>query len=89
MSGGRSSFDNMQATIAIMPKAEILDPQSRAITDTLERLGFRVGSLRQGKRITLTLDETDPERARNTIERMCKTLLVNELIEEYHIEIHG
>ena len=79
----------MQATIAIMPKAEILDPQSRATTDTLERLGFRVANLRQGKRITITLNETDPEQARDTIEKMCKTLLVNELIEEYHIEIHG
>lgn len=46
----------MQATIAIMPKAEILDPQSRATADTLERLGFRVANLRQGKRITITLD---------------------------------
>ncbi|MCY4034741.1 MAG: phosphoribosylformylglycinamidine synthase subunit PurS, partial [Hyphomicrobiales bacterium] len=85
----RNSFVNMQATIAIMPKAEILDPQSRATADTLKRLGFPAANLRQGKRITLTLDETDPEQARNTIEKMCKTLLVNELIEEYHIEIHG
>ncbi|MCY4053244.1 MAG: phosphoribosylformylglycinamidine synthase subunit PurS [Hyphomicrobiales bacterium] len=89
MSGARNSFVNMQATIAIMPKAEILDPQSRATADTLKRLGFPSANLRQGKRITLTLDETDPEQARNTIEKMCKTLLVNELIEEYHIEIHG
>ena len=79
----------MQATIAIMPKAEILDPQSRATADTLKRLGFRVANLRQGKRITITLNETDPGQARDTIEKMCKTLLVNELIEEYHIEIHG
>lgn len=77
----------MQATIAIMPKAEILDPQSRATTDALERLGFQVASLRQGKRITVKLNETNPEQARKTIEKMCKTLLVNELIEEYHIEI--
>ena len=80
----------MQAVIAIMPKREILDPQSRAIAAMLERLGFDdIASLRQGKRIVIELKGSDPQRARQRLEEMCATLLVNELIEEYQIELQG
>ena len=78
----------MQAVIAIMPKREILDPQSRAVAAMLERLGFQgVAGLRQGKRIVIELEENDPQRARQSLEDMCAALLVNELIEEYRIDL--
>ena len=78
----------MRAVIAIMPKREILDPQSRATADMLERLGFQgVTNLRQGKRVVIELEETDVGVARKQLEEMCATLLVNEIIEEYNIEM--
>ena len=78
----------MRAVIAIMPRREILDPQSRAVAAMLERLGFQgITGLRQGKRIVVELQESDPQRARQSLEEMCSALLVNELIEEYRIEL--
>jgi len=39
-----------------MPKPEILDPQGKAVTGALARLGFAGISVRQGKRFELELD---------------------------------
>lgn len=79
----------MKAVVAIMPKKEILDPQSRATTVMLERIGFKgIKHLRQGKRILIELEEPDSEKAHRIIEEMCTDLLVNDLIEEYRIEMH-
>ncbi|HKJ63311.1 MAG TPA: phosphoribosylformylglycinamidine synthase subunit PurS, partial [Hyphomicrobiales bacterium] len=35
------------------------------------------------------LAETDPERAKATLERMCKELLANPVIENYRYELEG
>ena len=43
-------------------------------------------NLRQGKYIEIELDEPDEKKAHNSIEDMCKKLLVNLIIEEYKIK---
>jgi phosphoribosylformylglycinamidine synthase len=43
--------------------------------------------VRQGKFIEVELDETDPARARAALERMCKELLANPVIENYRYEL--
>jgi phosphoribosylformylglycinamidine synthase subunit PurS len=77
----------MKARVYIMPKPGVLDPQGKAIGHALGSLGFAgVGEVRQGKVIDLELAETDPTRARATVEEMCKKLLANTVIESYRIE---
>jgi phosphoribosylformylglycinamidine synthase subunit PurS len=71
-----------------MLKAGVLDPQGKAIGNALAGLGFTgVGEVRQGKLIELDLSETDPVRAREQVEAMCKELLANPVIEDYAIDI--
>jgi phosphoribosylformylglycinamidine synthase len=71
-----------------MLKAGVLDPQGKAIGNALAGLGFTgIGEVRQGKLIELDLAETDPVRAREQVEAMCKELLANPVIEEYTIDI--
>lgn len=78
----------MKARIHITLKDGVLDPQGKAIGHALGNLGFAgVGEVRQGKYIEIELAETDPERARATVESMCKQLLANTVIENYAIEI--
>ncbi len=78
----------MKATVRIMLKQGVLDPQGKAIGHALSALGFSgVGEVRQGKLITLELDDTDPEAARERIREMCERLLANTVIEDYEIEI--
>ena len=78
----------MKARVHVRLKAGVLDPQGKAIGNALASLGFSgVGEVRQGKLIELDLAETDPVRARAEVERMCRELLANPVIEDYAIEI--
>jgi phosphoribosylformylglycinamidine synthase len=78
----------MKARIHVSLKQGVLDPQGRAIENTLGALGFTgVGEVRQGKLIEIDLAEDDPIRARAEVERMCTELLANPVIEDYAIEL--
>ena len=61
----------MKATVTVMLKPGVLDPQGKAIGHALNTLGFgNVGEVRAGKVIELELTEDDPERARAAAEQM-------------------
>lgn len=78
----------MKATVHVTLKNGVLDPQGKAIGHTLSSLGFDgVDDVRQGKFIELNLTETDPAKAREQIDAMCRKLLANTVIENYSIEI--
>jgi phosphoribosylformylglycinamidine synthase len=78
----------VKATVHVTLKPGVLDPQGKAVQNSLGALGFAgVSSVRQGKFVELVLDETDPERARASVEDMCRQLLANTVIENYAIRI--
>ena len=78
----------MKAKIFVTLKNGILDPQGRAIQQSLHTLGFStVGDVRMGKFIELDLNEPDTTSAENTIKSMCEKLLANTVIEDYRFEI--
>jgi phosphoribosylformylglycinamidine synthase subunit PurS len=78
----------MKALIKITLKNGVLDPQGRAIQTALGNLGIgNVNDVRQGKFIEVALTETDEAKARAAVERMCKELLANTVIENYSYEL--
>ncbi len=78
----------MKAKIRITLKNGVLDPQGKAIQNALGSLGFEgVNEVRQGKYIEMDLAEQDEAQARATVEKMCKDLLANTVIENYSYEI--
>lgn len=78
----------MKAKIHITLKQGVLDPQGKAVQHALESLGFfGVNEVRQGKFIEIDLSDTDINLASDHVERMCKKLLANTVIEDYTIEI--
>jgi phosphoribosylformylglycinamidine synthase len=78
----------MKARIRITLKNGVLDPQGKAIEHALSALGIGgVKDVRQGKYIEVKLDETSEAKARETVERMCKDLLANTVIENYSYEL--
>ncbi|MCR4377695.1 MAG: phosphoribosylformylglycinamidine synthase subunit PurS [Rhodospirillales bacterium] len=80
----------MKVKVHVTLKNGVLDPQGKAIENTLGSLGFKgVNNVRQGKFIELTLSETDADKARAQVDEMCKKLLANTVIENYHIDIEG
>jgi phosphoribosylformylglycinamidine synthase subunit PurS len=79
----------MKARVHVRLKGGVLDPQGKAIGSALAGLGFTgIGEVRQGKLIELDLTETDPTRAREQVEAMCRELLANPVIEDYAIELN-
>lgn len=77
-----------EATIQIMPRPEILDPQGKATTLGLHNLGFdQMGDVRIGKRITLNLEAADEAAAQTMVEDACRKLLANTVIEEFSFEL--
>jgi phosphoribosylformylglycinamidine synthase subunit PurS len=78
----------MQARIKITLKHGVLDPQGKAIENALASLGVSgVTEVRQGKYIEVDLAEQDEARARMQVEKICKDLLANTVIENYAYEL--
>jgi len=78
----------VKATVTVMLKPGVLDPQGKAIGLALHGLGFpEVGEVRAGKVIELEVAETDPARARARAEEMARKLLANTVIESFRVEV--
>ena len=78
----------MKATVHVMLKPGVLEPQGEAVRHALGSLGFAgVDSVRQGKVIELDLAGTDRAAAEEAVKKMCEKLLANTVIENYAIEI--
>lgn len=78
----------MKAKIKITLKNGVLDPQGKAIEGAVKGLGISgIGDVRQGKYIEVELQESEPAKARQIVEQMCKDLLANTVIENYSYEI--
>ncbi len=78
----------MKASVTVMLKNGVLDPQGEAIRHALGSLGFQgVNGVRQGKVIELDLAATDVSAAEAEVGRMCEQLLANTVIESWKVEI--
>ena len=75
----------MRATVTVMLKQGVLDPQGEAVRHSLGSLGFDgVNGVRQGKVIELDLAEGTTEAQ---IGEMCEKLLATTVIESYEIAL--
>lgn len=78
----------MKAVVNIYLKEGVLDPQGKAVHHALSTLGFDdVSDVRIGKQVVLELKESDEEKAKAKVQKMCETLLANTVIEEYTFEL--
>lgn len=78
----------MKARIKITLKSGVLDPQGKAIQNALGALGFEgVNDVRQGKYIEVDVAGMSEDKARAEVERMCRDLLANTVIENYSYEL--
>ena len=73
-------------TIYVTLKKDVLDPQGKAIQQTLNSMNFiDVSEVRQGKYFEIETDLKDEKDAKKNVEDMCKKLLANLVIEDYKI----
>ena len=73
----------MKATVVVKRKESVLDPQGETIRRALNKMGFPVRSVRQGKYFELEFegDSEDVER----LETISRDVLSNPIIETFKI----
>ena len=72
--------------VIVTLKNGVLDPQGKAIQQTLNGMNFSsVDDVRQGKFFEINVNENDETKAKLKVEDMCKKLLANLVIEDYKI----
>jgi phosphoribosylformylglycinamidine synthase len=72
--------------VRIMPRAEVLDTQGRAVEMTLRQKGFSLSDCKVGRYVTLTLEAKNQADAQAQVKKISEELLCNMLIETYQIE---
>ena len=76
----------MKVKVIVTLKDGVLDPQGKAIQQTLNGMSFsEVKEVRQGKYFDIEVSTEDEKKAKIKIEEMCKKLLANLVIEDYKI----
>ena len=76
----------MKVKVIVTLKSGVLDPQGKAIQQTLNGMGFAdVKDVRQGKYFDIDIDESDEQKAKQSAEEICKKLLANQVIEDFKI----
>ncbi len=78
----------MLARVYVTPKKAILDPQGKAIAQSLHALDYaEVSEVRMGKYLEIRLTGVSKYHAEQRIEEMCRRLLANLVIEDFRFEI--
>ena len=73
--------------VAVMPKPGILDPQGRAVEQSLGHLDVSgVADVRIGRRVELKVNADGEDQARVVVGRLAEELLSNPLVETYAVE---
>ena len=73
-----------KAEIDVMPLEALLDPQGKAVTQSMGNLGLNeITNVRIGKHITLLVEADSEEAAKSKTDEACKQLLVNQIMEGY------
>ncbi|MFC6356049.1 phosphoribosylformylglycinamidine synthase subunit PurS [Luethyella okanaganae] len=69
--------------VEVMPKAELLDPQGKAVASALARIGKdRFAGVRIGKRFEITVDGPIDDAVRADVEAIAAEILSNSVIED-------
>ena len=77
------------AEINIMPLKVLLDPQGKAISNSMKNLGFtEMSNVRVGKHITLEITAESRGYAMERVNDVCNKLLSNPIIEGFEYSLH-
>ena len=76
-----------RVVVDVMPKPEILDPQGKAVTGALQRLGFDGLTVRQGKRFEIDVEGEITDARLDEVRKAAETLLANTVIESFDVRV--
>ena len=73
-----------KASIDVMPLEALLDPQGKAVTQSMSNLGLNeISNVRIGKHITLFVEADNVESAKEQVNQACNKLLCNQIMESF------
>jgi phosphoribosylformylglycinamidine synthase subunit PurS len=76
------------AEINVMPLKALLDPQGKAVTMSMHKIGFRdVENVRVGKHISLEIDAPTEEIAMERVTEACNKILTNPIMEGFDFSL--
>ncbi|MEN9993670.1 MAG: phosphoribosylformylglycinamidine synthase, purS protein [Bacteroidota bacterium] len=77
-----------KAEIDVMPLDALLDPQGKAVTNSMKNIGLaEIDGVRIGKHIRLFVEAANVTEAEQKVETACKKMLANQIMESYHFEL--
>jgi len=78
-----------KAEIDIMPQDALLDPQGKAVSNSMPGIGLpEISGVRIGRHVRLFVEAANADEAKSKVDDACKKLLANLIMETYsfHIE---
>ena len=76
------------AEIDIMPLKALLDPQGKAVSQSMKNLHLpEISNVRIGKHISLEVEASDKKTAESKVDESCIKLLANQIMESYRFEL--
>mgnify|MGYP001810394512 CR=1 FL=1 len=76
------------AEIDVMPHAALLDPQGKAVSNSMPNIGLpQIHDVRIGKHISMELEAATESEANEMVDTACKKLLANLIMESYTFSV--
>lgn len=77
-----------KAEIDVMPLDALLDPQGKAVTNSMKSIGLpEIEGVRIGRHIRLFVEADSKDTATKKVEEACKKLLANQIMESYSFSV--
>jgi phosphoribosylformylglycinamidine synthase subunit PurS len=75
-----------KVSVHIVPRKGLLDPQGKAVADSLRTLGFAaVADVHVGRHVVIEMAAADAGTAEAAVRDMCGRLLANPVTEDFEI----
>ncbi|MBI2258765.1 MAG: phosphoribosylformylglycinamidine synthase subunit PurS [Flavobacteriia bacterium] len=77
-----------KAEIDVMPLDALLDPQGKAVSNSMKNIGLpEISDVRIGKHIRLIIESDNKEEANKKVEEACKNMLSNPIMEQFQFQL--
>lgn len=79
-----------KAEIDVMPLEALLDPQGKAVSNSMGTIGLaEISGVRIGRHIRLFVDAPSEAEATAKVDEACKKLLANAIMESYTFSLEA
>jgi phosphoribosylformylglycinamidine synthase len=77
-----------KAEIDVMPLDALLDPQGKAVTNSMKSVGLpEIDGVRIGRHVRLFVEAASQSEAESKVEEACKRILANQIMESFHYTV--